>query len=128
MSYHYHLTPMLWTHKLWTFIRMRGRTHMSINIIKKIRYIFLVIIGILIFIGAQISTNRYGDTANIMEALFMAIIMVSLLYLMSTDWLYYNHLRNKNIKINYYTFHIVGLFILFCTLCIIAMATYNGIS
>jgi len=100
---------------------------MSINIIKKIKKLLLVLLTLLLFIGFQISKNRYGETATLLEAFMATLIGTGLFSIMGSDWMYYNQLIDKGAKINYYYFQLFSLFLIVIIIFIVSIATYKGL-
>lgn len=97
---------------------------MSINRIKKIRYILTGIMGLSFFIGMQFITDTTGSEVSFFESLAIALLIVGLVLSMSSDWLY-NALADDNIKINYVFFQVIGITIILLFIYTISITVYN---
>jgi len=97
---------------------------MSINTLKKIRYILTSVVGWAFFIGMQFITDPTGSKVSFFESLLISLLVVGLLLSMSSDWLY-NALADDNVKINYLFFQGIGIATIMCFIYVISITVYN---
>jgi len=101
---------------------------MSIKKLKKIRLLLTYIVGFIAFIAFLFIPATYtGEKATFYEAFGVGIFLFGLLYIMFSDWMYYNHLIDQGAKIKYESFQKTGLIVVIFMLCTISGAIYNGL-
>ena len=100
---------------------------MSIKRLKKIRILLTYIVGVIFFIVMQFLSDPEGNVGTPIQAFGVGILIFGLLFVLFSDWMYYNELINKGAKIKYETFQKVGLLFNITALCIIISAAYNEI-
>ena len=101
---------------------------MSIKTIKTIRNIFIILIGLVMFLGSQVvPATKTGETATFLEAIFMAVIPMLLHFVLWSDYLY-NNIRDSGGNIGYNPYQKIGLLIVVLTLSLVVTAYYRGFS
>jgi len=94
---------------------------MSIKTIIQLRYIFMWLGSIVLFIGSQIVINEEGVTSSFLEAIASASLIFFLQYALFSQTLY-NSLVEEGAILNYKFYQFVGLIISIVFFIVITLA------
>jgi len=94
---------------------------MSIKTIIQLRYFFLIITSIILFIGTQIVTNEEGKMDSFFEAIASSLLIFFLQYSLFSQTLY-DSLVDEGAMLNYKFYQFIGLIVSIIFFIVIVLA------
>ena len=94
---------------------------MSIKTIIQLKYFFILLSSIILFIGSQIVINEEGNTSSFLEAVASALLIFFLQYAMFSQKLY-DALVEEGAILNYKVYQFIGLIVSIVFFIVITLA------